>query len=88
MCLNVHCCDIRYDFRTKRCPVSSLSQVVCRMSRAHVLYLRYLCFVFVLLFFVLCTLCCQFLWIFDCPFGVLLRLFTPFNKICYFFFID
>jgi hypothetical protein len=48
-------------------------------------YLRYLCLfahngvqhilccVFVLFFFILCTLCCQFLWIvlFDCPFGIL-----------------
>ena len=35
---------------------------------------RILCFVFVLFFFILCTLCCQFVWIilFDCPFGVLL----------------
>ena len=48
-------------------------------------YLRYLCLfaysgvqhilscVFVLFVFVLCILCCQFLWIvhFDCPFGIL-----------------
>ena len=34
---------------------------------------RILCCVFVLIFFVLCTLCCHFVWIvlFDCPFGIL-----------------
>ena len=43
-------------------------------------YLRYLClFAYcVVFFFVLCTLCCQFLWIvhFECPFGILYRLST------------
>ena len=38
------------------------------------------CCVFVLFFLVLCTICCQFLWIVlsivDCPFDILLRLFT------------
>jgi len=36
-----------------------------------------LCFVLVLFVFILCTLCCQFLWIviFDCPFSILYRLF-------------
>ena len=35
-----------------------------------------LCYVFVLFVFVLCTLCCQFLWIFHFyyPFGILQRL--------------
>jgi len=35
-------------------------------------------FVFILCFFVLCTLCCQFLWIvhFGCPFGSLKTLLT------------
>jgi len=53
-------------------------------------YLRYLCLrtysgvqyilscVFALFFFVLCILCCQFLWffIFYCPFDILYRLLT------------
>jgi len=56
-------------------------------------YLRYLCLfvhsdvqhilccVFVLLFFVLCTLCCQFLWNLHLllSFGILLRLFIGIN---------
>ena len=54
-------------------------------------YLRYLrivvsntyCVVVSGLFvFVLCTICCQFLWIvqfFYCPFGILLRLFSTYN---------
>jgi len=64
------CFDIRYDFRIKRCSVHLYLQlfVIALMS-----YLRYLCFltcsgvqhilccVFVLFFFVLCALCCQFL---------------------------
>ena len=67
----VPCCDVRYDFRIKTIFGSSLSSVVGeRMS-----YLRYLCLfvhsgvqhilrcVFVVFFFVLCTLCRQFLWI-------------------------
>ena len=63
------CCDIRYDFRIKRCSVRLLPLVVC--SRAHVLFTLFvfvthsgiqhiLCCVFVLIFFVLYTLCCQF----------------------------
>jgi hypothetical protein len=47
---------------------SSLPPIVCR--RAHVLFTLFvldvqhiLCFVFALFSFVLCTLCCQFLWI-------------------------
>jgi hypothetical protein len=73
-----------------------------------------LCYVFVLLFFALCILCCQFLCAFlrlvypmlpvslcfsspcvsyvasfsglssfDCPFGILLRLYKPDTSICY-----
>jgi hypothetical protein len=66
----VACCDVRYDFRIKTMFSSSLPPVVCR--RTYV-YLCYLClFVYsdvqyilycVLFFFVLCTLCWQFLWI-------------------------
>ena len=63
---------------------SSLLPAVCR--RTHVLFTLFvfvccvqhiLCFVFVLFFFDLCALCCQFLWIvhFDCPFYILWRLF-------------
>ena len=65
-------CDVRYDFRMKTVFDSSLPPVVCK--RAHVLFTLFvfvcysgvqhmLCCVFVLFFFVLCTLCCQFLWI-------------------------
>ena len=54
-----------YDFRMKTMFGSSLNPVVCR---THVLFTysgvqHILCCVFVLFFFVLCTLCCEFLWI-------------------------
>ena len=68
----VPCCDVRYHFHIQRCSVRLYLQlfVLGRMS-----YVRYLCLfmhsgvqlilccVFVLFFFVLCTICCQFLWI-------------------------
>ena len=62
----VLCCCVRYDFRKKTKSRSSSPPVVCR--RIHILLthsgVQYiLCFVFVLFLFVLCTLCCQFLWI-------------------------
>ena len=49
----VLCCDVRCDFRIKTMFGSSLSPVVCLTHYG-------VCF---FLFFVLCTLCCQFLWI-------------------------
>jgi hypothetical protein len=68
------CCGVRYDFRIKTMLSSSLHPAVCR--RADILFTLVLfvcvggvqwvlCCVFVLFFFVLCTLhvCCQFLWI-------------------------
>ena len=65
----VPCCDAGYDFHIKTMFGSSFPPVVCR--GAHVLFMLFvysgvqliLCCVFVLFFFVLCTLCCQFLWI-------------------------
>ena len=51
---------------------SSLPAVVCRRRMSYFLYLclftysgvkNILCCMFVLIFFVLCTLCCQFIWI-------------------------
>jgi hypothetical protein len=65
-------CDVCYDFHLKMMFGSSLPPVVCR--RAHVLFMLFvfvchsgvqhiLCCVFVMFFLVLCTLCCQFLWI-------------------------
>ena len=64
-------CDVRYDFLIKRCSVRLYHPVVC--NRAHVLFMLFVfvcvfsgvqhilcCVVF---FFILCTLCCQFLWI-------------------------
>jgi hypothetical protein len=67
---------------------SPLLPVVCTM--AHVLFTlsvflvahsgvqHILCCVFVLLFFVLCTICCQFLWI--VPFALPLQFSTTFIK--------
>ena len=61
----------RYDFRMKRCSVRLYLQLCVG---GHMSYLRYLCLlacsgvrqiyycVFLLFFFVLCILCCQFLW--------------------------
>ena len=65
-------CGVCYDFRIKTMFDSSLPPVVC--MRAPVLFTFFslfaysgvqhiLCCVFALLVFVLCTLCCQFLWI-------------------------
>ena len=71
MCLYVwiSCCDVRYNFRIKTMFGSSLSPVVCRS--AHVLFTlfvfvcAYWCPTHIVLcfYFVLCNLCCQFLWI-------------------------
>jgi len=59
-------CDVRYYFRIKTIFGSSFPPVVCR--GAHVLFTNsgvqhIMRCVFVLFFFVLCTLCCQFPWI-------------------------
>jgi len=63
---------LRYDIRLKRCSVRLYLQL---FEGGLMSYLRYMCLVahsgiqhilrcvFVLFFFVLCTLCCQFLWI-------------------------
>ena len=69
----VPCCDVRYDFlNKKRCSVRLYLQLFVGGSMS---YLRYMCLftytgvqhimwcVFDLFVFVLCTLCCQFLWI-------------------------
>jgi hypothetical protein len=73
----VPCCDVRYDFCTKTMFGSSLPPVVCKM--AYVFFTLCL-FVYsgvqhilfcVFVFFVLSTLCCQFLWIVH--FGLPLR---------------
>ena len=92
MCHYVLCCDVRYDLHINTMFGFLLPPVVCR--RAHALFtflclLAYsgvqhiLCCVFVLFFFVLCTICCQFLWIvhFWLPFRYshLKRLFTTLN---------
>ena len=70
----VSCYDVRYDFRIKTMFGSSLPPVV--FLGGPMSYIRYLCLfacggvkhifrcVFALCFFVLCTLCCQFIWIF------------------------
>ena len=70
----VPCCDVRYYFPIKTMLHSSWPPVVIG---GVISYLRYLCLfvysgfpqilccVFVLFFFVLCTPCCQFLWIVD-----------------------
>ena len=55
------CCDVRYDFRIQTMFGSSLPPVVC--MRAQVL-LMFLClFVYSGIQNILCTQCCQFLWI-------------------------
>ena len=84
LCLSFYapCCNVHYILCIKTMFGSSLPPVVCRMAR--VLFTLFcffvdsgvqyiLCRVFILFFVVLCTLCCQFLWIilFDCPFGIL-----------------
>ena len=59
----VSCCDVRYDYRIK-----TMLIVLC--GRARVIYVICVCLRIVVsntycvvFFFVLCTLCCQFLWI-------------------------
>ena len=70
----VPCYDVLYDFRIKTISDSFLPSVVCR--RAHVLITLFvfvriygvqhiLYCAFVLFVFVLCSLCCQFLWVVD-----------------------
>ena len=69
----IPCCDVYCDFCIKTMFGSSLSPVVCRRTR--ILFTLFvfvcvlsgvqhiLCFVFLFFFvFILCTLCCQFLW--------------------------
>ena len=66
------CCVFRYDFRIKRCSVRLYRQLfgggrtsyfhfLCLFARSGVQHIW--CCVFVLFFFVFCTLYCQFLWI-------------------------
>ena len=67
----VSCCDVRNDFRIK----TKFGLCLQLFVRGLMSYLRYLCLlacsgvqhilccVFVFFFFVLCTLCCQFLWV-------------------------
>jgi hypothetical protein len=65
----VPCYNFRYDVRIKTMFGSSLSPAVCKM--AHVLCTLFayngvqniVCCILFIFFFVLCTLCCQFLWI-------------------------
>ena len=69
----VPCCDVHYDFAWKRCSIRLYLQLFVGELMS---YLRYSCLIaysdvqhticcdFALFFFVLCTLCCQFLWIF------------------------
>ena len=69
----IPCCDVRYDFRIKTMFGSSFPSVVCEREKVIVFTLFvFVCYggvqhifwcVFVLLFIVLCALCCQFLWI-------------------------
>ena len=69
----VLCCGDRYDFRIKTMFCSSLPPVVCRRACVLFIYLYLLPYsdvqhilycVFVLFFFVLCTLCCYILGVF------------------------
>jgi hypothetical protein len=61
--------DVRYDFRITRCCSLVLQLFVGGLISyllylfAHSSFLHMLCCVFALFFFVLCTLCCQCLWI-------------------------
>ena len=69
----VPCCDVHYDFAWKRCSIRLYLQLFVGELMS---YLRYSCLIaysdvqhticcdFALFFFVLCTLCCQFLCIF------------------------
>ena len=74
MCLYVlsSCCDVRYFFCIKRCSVRFYLQLFVGGLMTYLLYLclfaysgvqHILCCVFVLFVFVLCTICCQYLWI-------------------------
>jgi hypothetical protein len=77
MCLHVRCSMLWCPHKTMFC--LSLPPVVC--MRVHVLFTLFVficiqwCPTHIVLWFfsVLCTLCCQFLWIvpFDCPCGIL-----------------
>ena len=71
----VPCCDVRYEIRIQTMFGSSLLPVICRRAYvvctlcvyacifAHSGVQHILCCVFVLFFFVLCTLCCHVFWI-------------------------
>jgi len=71
----VHCCAVSSDISINTLFGSSLPLVICKFVRGLMSYLRYLCLfayhgvqhilccAFDLCFFVLCTTCCQFLWI-------------------------
>ena len=68
-------CDVRYDFRINQCSVCLYFQLFVGGSMPYVRCLSLLgdsgvqsilCYVFALFFFVLCTLCCHFLWIVHC----------------------
>ena len=66
------CYDVRYDFRIKRCLVCLNFQLFVGGLMSYLCYLclfvysgvqHILCCVYALFVFVLCTKCCQFLWI-------------------------
>ena len=68
----VPCCDVRYDVPIKRCSVRVYLQLFVAVLVSYLCYLclfahsgvqHILCCVFVLFVFVLCTICCHFLWI-------------------------
>ena len=68
----VPCCDVRYDLRKKTMFGLSLPPLFVGGLMSYLRYLclfaysgvqQILCCVFVFVFFVLCDLCCQFLWI-------------------------
>ena len=64
----VPCCDVRYNFRIETMIGSSLPPGLMSYLRYLSLFVysgvqHILCCVFGWFFFVLCTLCCQFLWI-------------------------
>ena len=65
-------CDVRYDFHIKQCSVYPYLQLLVGVLMSYIICvcLRLVCpmhivlrCVFVLFVFVLCTRCCQFLWI-------------------------
>jgi hypothetical protein len=66
------CCDVRCDFCIKQCSIRLFFQLFLGGILSYLRYLslfaysgveQLLCSVFALFSFVLCTLCCQFLWI-------------------------